>query len=625
MSKSDTTNGLKTSSGDDGPAPKTAEPASNVRPLNKTEKVGLIIDGRYRIDGLIGRGGMGSVYRAEHVSIRRQVALKLLHPTLAQVPEVAKRFEREALAIGRISHPNCVDVMDFGTLDDGSLFLVMEYLEGRSLGDELDEMKRIEPLRALHILRHVLKGLGHTHDADIVHRDVKPENVHLVTEGDDTDFAKILDFGIAKLLGEAQEIEGEVKLTQAGVAFGTPVYMSPEQAVGNPVDGRADLYAASLVGFEMITGKTPFYSDDKLEVLSMHTTRPVPAMIEIAPDLQVPREIEELIRRGLAKRPEERFADANEYIAALDAVVGLLTAPRAHAQFNRAGTVPVLYSTGEHGVVVDPMTMTQSVRVATPEKDRKSLLTGVAIAGAIALIAILVAVIAGSGGGDDKAAAPIDAAPPPTLGEKMAELLQKGDPQGVIALAEEDGAALAADPQALLQAGHAYAFRQHRRAALTAYATAVGLDPLLYRDDTMRRNLTVLLDATDSKDPFLPTDAAVLLIDRWDDDDARDKLVELATKEKENHERRQRAFELAEGYGLADKDVRFASFSLDLVFLPTCPKRRAIISKLQSLGDKRAIGVLKKSKAQKWKKQPINQCLIKAANAAIAYLESLPN
>ncbi|MBP6843904.1 MAG: serine/threonine protein kinase, partial [Kofleriaceae bacterium] len=195
-----------------------------------------MIDGRYRLDALLGKGGMGVVYRGEHVAIRRAVAVKLLHPTLAAMPELRSRFEREAIAIGRIDHPNCVDVSDFGKLEDGSLFLVMELLDGRSLGDLMDADAPIAPHRALAILRHVLSGLGHAHAAGIVHRDVKPENVYLVPKDGDPDFAKILDFGIAKVIGGG-EIDDGVKLTQAGVAFGTPIYMSPEQAIGNPLDG----------------------------------------------------------------------------------------------------------------------------------------------------------------------------------------------------------------------------------------------------------------------------------------------------------------------------------------------------------------------------------------------------
>ena len=296
------------------------------RPSTADEaRLGEVIDGRYRLDAIVGRGGMGLVYKAEHIGIRRAVALKLLHTTLAAVPELRSRFEREARAIGVISHPNCVDVTDFGQLDDGSLYLVMEYIEGVSLGDILDRERVLDPRRALRILRHVLAGLGHAHEAGIIHRDVKPENVLVLRQGGDPDFAKILDFGIAKIL--AQPIDDGVKLTQAGVAFGTPVYMSPEQALGNPVDARADLYAASIMAYEMICGRPPFYSDDKLEVLSMHTARPVPSMADTrrhvlgARARPLPPGIERVIFRGLAKPPKERWQNAADYVKAIDEVL----------------------------------------------------------------------------------------------------------------------------------------------------------------------------------------------------------------------------------------------------------------------------------------------------------------
>jgi serine/threonine protein kinase len=213
-----------------------------------TARVGTIIDGRYRLEALIGRGGMGVVYRAAHTGLRKQVAIKVLHPSLASSSEVRTRFEREALAIGKIDHPNCVGVFDMGSMDDGSLYLVMELLDGRSLGDVLDDEGQLAPTRALHILKHILTGLAHVHQVDLVHRDIKPENVYLVAHGEDRDFAKILDFGIAKPM-KSSDLDDGVKLTQAGVAFGTPIYMSPEQAIGNPIDGRADLYSAAALGY----------------------------------------------------------------------------------------------------------------------------------------------------------------------------------------------------------------------------------------------------------------------------------------------------------------------------------------------------------------------------------------
>ncbi|HLU66010.1 MAG TPA: serine/threonine-protein kinase, partial [Kofleriaceae bacterium] len=199
-------------------------------------KVGDILDSRYRITGLLGTGGMGSVYRAEHVTIRRQVAIKVLHPSFAEDPDYAKRFEREAFVTGQTDHPNCVTVSDFGPLDSGGFYLVMELVDGVLLADLLDEVELLPARRALHIVRHVLRGLGHAHKHGIVHRDVKPANVILFEQDGDPDFAKILDFGIAKLVDAAAASDpADNKLTRLGTTVGTPTYVAPEQAVGGSV------------------------------------------------------------------------------------------------------------------------------------------------------------------------------------------------------------------------------------------------------------------------------------------------------------------------------------------------------------------------------------------------------
>jgi hypothetical protein len=283
------------------------------------ELIGMIIDGRYRLDATLGRGGMGLVYRAAHVGLRRQVAVKILHPSLAASPEVRNRFEREALAVGKIDHPNCVSVYDVGRLPDGALYLAMELLEGRALADVLEQEGQIAPGRALHILAGVLRGLAHIHMAKLIHRDIKPENIFLIRQGQDEDFAKILDFGIAKPMA-ASDLDDGVKLTQAGMAFGTPIYMAPEQALGNPMDGRADLYAAAVIGYEMLCGQPPFYSDDKLEVMAMHTARPVPPMRQrlIKGGRAVPSSIERMMVRGLTKKPSDRYATAEEFLAEVE-------------------------------------------------------------------------------------------------------------------------------------------------------------------------------------------------------------------------------------------------------------------------------------------------------------------
>ena len=299
------------------------DPSTLSRPVSLDgdgeEMVGVVVGGRYRLDATLGRGGMGLVFRATHIGLRKQAAVKILHPALAASPDVRNRFDREALAAGRIDHPNCVATYDVGQLPDGSLYLAMELLEGRSLADVLEQEGQLAPGRALHILAHVLRGLGSIHEAGLIHRDIKPENIFLIRHGDDMDFAKILDFGIAKPMAGELSDDG-VRLTQAGMAFGTPIYMAPEQALGNPMDGRADIYAAAVLGYEMLCGQPPFYSDDKLEVMSMHTAKPVPPMRSrlIKRGRPVPSSLEKLVIRGLTKKPGDRYANAHVFLAAVE-------------------------------------------------------------------------------------------------------------------------------------------------------------------------------------------------------------------------------------------------------------------------------------------------------------------
>jgi serine/threonine protein kinase len=300
------------------------------------ELIGMVVDNRYRLEATLGRGGMGLVFRATHVGMRRQVAVKILHPALAASPEVRNRFEREALAVGKIDHPNCVATYDVGRLPGGALYLAMEILDGRSLADVLEDEGQIAPGRALHILAHILRGLGAIHQANLIHRDIKPENIFLIRQGEDLDFAKILDFGIAKpITGELSD-DG-VRLTQAGMAFGTPIYMAPEQALGNPLDGRADLYAAAILAYEMLCGQPPFYSEDKLEVMSMHTAKPVPPMRSrlIKGGKPIPSSLEKLVIRGLTKKPAERYATAEVFLAAVEAALHTPDGGQTDVNFER--------------------------------------------------------------------------------------------------------------------------------------------------------------------------------------------------------------------------------------------------------------------------------------------------
>ena len=337
-----------------------------------SELIGTVVDGRYRLEATLGRGGMGLVFRATHVGLRRQVAVKILHPSLAASPDVRSRFEREALAVGKVDHPNCVATYDVGRLGDGSLYLAMELLEGRSLADVLEQEGQLAPGRALHILAHILRGLASIHTAGLIHRDIKPENIFLIRLGEDMDFAKILDFGIAKpMTGELSD-DG-VRLTQAGMAFGTPIYMAPEQALGNKMDGRADLYAAAVMGYEMLAGQPPFYSDDKLEVMSMHTAKAVPPMRTrlIKGGRPVPSSIERLIVKGLTKKPGDRYASAEVFLAAVEEALHTSDGGVTDVSFERpgdTGSQPLVDDLGKVDIENEIGDAIDEVLHATPAK-----------------------------------------------------------------------------------------------------------------------------------------------------------------------------------------------------------------------------------------------------------------
>ena len=279
--------------------------------------IGSVLDGRYRIDAVLGTGGMGRVYRGEHTGIGRAVAIKVLHADLNRNREAAQRFQREAIASGRLDHPNIVGVSDFGVLDDGPCYLVMEALEGESLGERLDREKRIPWHEAVEILRGVLHGLRHAHDRGVVHRDIKPDNVFLARKDGEV-IVKILDFGIAKLYAGSPD---DPASTRAGLTVGTPAYLSPEQAVGGEIKPASDLYSTTILLFEMLTGRAPFEDKDPLAMLGAHVSREPPRVAEVAPDVEIPPGLETVIQRGLVKSQADRISSANEYLAALDGVV----------------------------------------------------------------------------------------------------------------------------------------------------------------------------------------------------------------------------------------------------------------------------------------------------------------
>ena len=293
--------------------------------------IGAMLDGRYRVDSVLGKGGMGRVYRGEHTGIGRAVAIKVLHADLGRNKEAAARFQREAIASGRLDHPNIVGVSDSGVLEDGCPYLVMEVLEGEELGKRLEREKRIPWPEAIEIMRGVLSGLRHAHERGVVHRDIKPDNVFLANKDGEV-VVKLLDFGIAKLY---QGSSDDPATTRAGLTVGTPAYLSPEQAVGGEIKPATDLYSASVVFYEMLAGRPPFEDTDPLSIMTAHVSREPPTFAEIAPDLQLPAGLERVVRHGLEKVSAERIQTANDYMDALDAVLraaGYAVMPRASGQ-----------------------------------------------------------------------------------------------------------------------------------------------------------------------------------------------------------------------------------------------------------------------------------------------------
>jgi len=280
------------------------------------------IAGRYRLLQLLGEGAAGAVYLAEHIHMRKRCAVKVLHRDAA-TPEVLSRFRAEAIAAANIGHPGIAAARDFGVLDDGSLFLVLEFVAGESLAKVLARGP-IPVRRALRIARNVLCALAAAHGKGIVHRDVKPANIMLC---DGRASVKLLDFGIAHI----SRTDDRARFTRPGLIYGSADYMAPEQACGGAIDARADLYGVGAVLFEMISGRTPFVGN-AIEVLAAHMSTPSPPLGGPEPR-SLTRETHEVVARLLAKRPDDRPADAMKAVALIDAALVSLDRPKTRIAF----------------------------------------------------------------------------------------------------------------------------------------------------------------------------------------------------------------------------------------------------------------------------------------------------
>ncbi len=307
--------------------------------------IGQVISDRYRVRELIAMGGMGAVYRGDHLLLKKRIAIKLLHPETENLPELVKRFEREAIAGAHIQHPNVATATDFGKLPDGSYFLILEYVKGVTL-HEVIEKGALTPRRAAHFATQIASALHAIHTKGIFHRDIKPRNI-MVTEGT-PETLKIIDLGLAKLnVGDFSEEQAKdsmsdeddaTALTVAGTIFGTLAYLAPEAAEGmDAVDGRSDLYALGLILYEMLSGKRPFVAINPVELFMQHRIAPVPPMATRSPGLVVPPVLEAIPRKLLEKKPENRYQTGQDVCEAIEEALKTLGADEGDEVINGEG------------------------------------------------------------------------------------------------------------------------------------------------------------------------------------------------------------------------------------------------------------------------------------------------
>ena len=396
----------------------TAPGATSYLPDRTDPLLGQVLADRYLLQKKLGEGGMGAVYLATHIVLEKQVALKILHGEFARKPDLVERFMQEARAASRIRHENVIDISDFGTTPDGMVFFAMELLKGRDLHEEIARARLAGQLlpweRSKKIFLQICAALSAAHALGIIHRDLKPENIYLVEFLGEPDFVKLLDFGIAKLMEVA---DGDRKLTRTGMLFGTPEYMSPEQARGDTVDPRVDVYAMGCILFQLVTGRVPFEAENFMGVLSLHLTQPPPTIpLDVFDSIGAPRALAQVIDKALAKDRNQRYAKVDELARAVRQASGDKPTGPVVAQANVAAPS----STATLGRVKTQWTGNLSVPemevAAPPPRSRMPLYIGAAIliGGAAAAAAVLVG--RGGGGqapGGGSAGSQVQAAPAP--------------------------------------------------------------------------------------------------------------------------------------------------------------------------------------------------------------------
>lgn len=383
--------------------------------------VGRRIFGDYVIRKKLGEGGMGAVYLAENANIDQRIAIKVLHGEAAQNDELVKRFNREAKAISRLTHPNIIRVFIFGRTEDDLVYLAMEFVEGKPLRNVLAEAGVFEELRAIKVMRQALHALQEAHDMGIVHRDLKPDNIMITHFRGVKEYVKVLDFGIAKV----KEPDGsQQKLTQAGVVYGTPEYLSPEQAQAKELDGRSDVYSMGCILYELVTGRVPFQSNTAVAILASHVYDQPKRPAEVA-KRSISPEMDRIIMKAMEKDPKDRYQTTMEFLSDLEDLEGklageavtktaildasqmsaILNASKRAEQEKKAAAAPVNIASStsantevinrDGGQVIPPRPAAQQQQPAPPPADKsmQTILIAVVVALGILLLMVIVALV----------------------------------------------------------------------------------------------------------------------------------------------------------------------------------------------------------------------------------------
>lgn len=437
--------------------------------------VGRVISERFKITGLIARGGMGRVYRAEQLPLGRACAVKVLNPNIsgAQDPEFHKRFFLEASIASKLTHPNTVTIFDYGRTDDDIYYMAMEYIDGRTLHRAIRQAGFFNEDRAAHVARQICRALREAHSMGVIHRDLKPANILLVEHADESDFVKVLDFGLVKQVSDTRSEE----LTQAGLFMGSPKYMAPEQVRGDRVDARTDIYALGVILYEMASGKVPFDRPNSVHILMAHVHEAPPPLRVTNPQVAVTPALEEVIVRCMAKDPEQRFRSMEEVLVALKRVSGIAPTQQSGHQVHElaaGATLPGAAPSASSGSLPTSETGPQSISAsstgptatnASPsagsvlawqqsipkKKSRKVLATGLIMAaGAVGVIAFatvrgdrvpalraLAAAAHGTSSAPSMAPPPPPSPPPPPPADLIVKVRISTDPDG--ATVKENG------------------------------------------------------------------------------------------------------------------------------------------------------------------------------------------